>query len=186
LLNGCGIKTRKIYSKQPEPLHPDYHLIHEETLDCIDRYLYLAKTDDKTIDSQCTKFQKKKFSSSQDIKDSYRQAFKKLINHQINKKGDKFMMSSIKEVATYELPISHETLDNQTHVYIEALDFQLLQSLTDNDIDLVAQAMLNHVLDYLEHNAIAADVLHIMAEHPLAFNLLEAVEAAIESLKDSE
>jgi hypothetical protein len=96
------------------------------------------------------------------------------------------MMSSIKEVATYELPISHETLDNQTHVYIEALDFQLLQSLTDNDIDLVAQAMLNHVLDYLEHNAIAADVLHIMAEHPLAFNLLEAVEAAIESLKDSE
>lgn len=96
------------------------------------------------------------------------------------------MMNSIKEMVSYELPISHETIDNETYVYIEASDFQIMQPLNVNDIDLVFQAMLNHVLDYLEHNAIAADVLHIMAEHPLAYNMLEIVEDTLQVLKGSE
>lgn len=104
------------------------------------------------------------------------------MNQQINKKGNKFMMSSIKDVVTYELPISHETIDHQNHVYIEALNFKVLQPLTDNDIDLISQAMLDHVLDYLATHQLKANEYYIKAENPLASRLLEVVEIALQVL----
>ncbi|WP_026471380.1 hypothetical protein [Alkanindiges illinoisensis] len=94
------------------------------------------------------------------------------------------MMSSIKEVVTYELPITHETIDNETHVYIEALNFAALQLLTEHDTDLISQAMLNHVLDYVETHQLEADEYHVIADNPLALRLLEVVEAALQVLAD--
>ena len=150
----------------------------------MDRYLYLAKTNNKNIDNKCSQFQRKKFSSSQHISNHYKHEFKKLMNQQINKKGNKFMMSSIKEVVIYELPISHETIDNQTYVYIEALNFKALQPLTEHDTDLISQAMLNHVLDYVETHQLEADEYHVIADNPLALRLLEVVEAALQVLAE--
>lgn len=104
------------------------------------------------------------------------------MNQQINKKGNKFMMSSIKEVVTYELPISHETIDHQNYVYIEVLNFKVLQPLTENDIDLISQAMLDHVLNYLATHQLKANEYYIAAENPLALRLLEVVEIALQVL----
>ena len=166
LSSGCGIKKRKGVDSY-------FHYLKDEAdfIDSIKRYKYLAKTDNKQFSKDC--YFRRKFNNSQITNDLYFKHYKEIESIKIQQEGHLFKMIKNKEIATYNLIIDHEIIQEDINLYVEMKDLKTLGNLTDNGFIAIMENVENQIEDYLAtHNITNYSLYTISHDSTIANDLL--------------
>ena len=177
-LNGLGIQPRKDGKGSLHFLNAsDY-----EFNNAVSRALYLAKTNDKNFDPNCNNFSKK-FKTTENIEPIYYNHIDEIKNMKTKEQGNSYTVSNSRDLVSYDLAIEHDEQESPVTVYVELFNFKVLHPLTENEIEIVLENIINKIYDYIEENRIQSFTIAALShDSGIAHSIMESIESVLNEI----